>query len=76
MLVAAVSALHGQPLFEGASGFGDEELRGKPKLVRVEREKLDAELLRLPEEECAYRATQQPLHSGDPSIPIGPVTGL
>jgi len=56
MLVAAVSALHGQPMFEGASGFGDEELRGKPKLVRVEREKLDAEFLRLPEEECAYRA--------------------
>ena len=59
MLVAAVSALHGQPLFEGASGFGDEELRGKPKLVRVEREKLDAEFLRLPEEECAYRADGQ-----------------
>jgi hypothetical protein len=59
MLVAAVSALHGQPMFEGASGFGDEELRGKPKLVRVEREKLDAEFLRLPEEECAYRADGQ-----------------
>jgi len=56
MLVAAVPAVHGQPMFEGASGFGDEELKGKPKLVRVEREKLDPESLRLPEEECAYRA--------------------
>ena len=43
-------------MFEGASGFGDEELKGNPKLVKVEREKLDAEFLRLPEEECAYRA--------------------
>src|SRR5260370_10758633 len=59
MLVAAVPALHAQPMFEGASSFGDEELRGKPKLVRVEREKLDAESLRLPEEECAYRADGQ-----------------
>src|SRR5216683_1315743 len=59
MLVAAVPAVHGQPMFEGASGFGDEELKGKPKLVRVEREKLDPESLRLPEEECAYRADGQ-----------------
>ena len=59
MLVAAVPALHGQPMFEGASSFDDEELRGKPKLVRVEREKLDAELLRLPEEESAYRPDGQ-----------------
>src|SRR5260370_27726901 len=59
MLVAAVPALHGQPMFEGSSGFGDEELRGEPKLVRIEREKLDAEFLLLPEEECAYRADGQ-----------------
>src|SRR5258708_7077727 len=59
MLVAAVPAVQGQPMFEGATGFGDEELKGKPKLVRVEREKLDAESVRLPEEECAYRADGQ-----------------
>src|SRR5260370_42414398 len=59
MIGAALPAVHGQPMFEGASSFGDEELRGKPKLVRVEREKLDAESVRLPEEECAYRADGQ-----------------
>jgi hypothetical protein len=59
MLVAGVPAVHGQPMFEGATGFGGEELKGKPKLVKVEREKLDAESVRLPEEECTYRADGQ-----------------
>src|SRR5258708_14679861 len=59
MLVAAVPAVQGQPMFEGATGFGDEEIKGKPKVVRVEREKLDAESVRLPEEECTYRADGQ-----------------
>jgi hypothetical protein len=71
MLLAAVPAVHGQPMFEGASSFGDEELKGKPKLVKVEREKLDAESLRLPEEERAYRAdgqlsSRQRFHDGKP----------
>ena len=51
----AVSALHGQPMFEGASGFGDEQLKGRPKAVTVEREKLGDQPLLLPEEESAYR---------------------
>ncbi len=50
-----VAALHGQPMFEGASGFGDEELKGRPRMVRVEREKLGDKPLLLPEEESAYR---------------------
>src|ERR1700736_910353 len=59
VLVAAVPAVHGQPMFEGGSGLGDEELKGKPRLVKVEREKLDAESVRVPEEESSYRADGQ-----------------
>jgi hypothetical protein len=55
LIAFAVPALHGQPMFEGASRFGDEELKGRPKIVSVERETLSEQPVRLPEEESAYR---------------------
>src|SRR5215831_12133817 len=55
LIAFAVPALHGQPLCEGASAFGDEELKGRPRMVKVEREKLGDTPLLLLEEESAYR---------------------
>jgi hypothetical protein len=55
VIALAVSALSGQALFEGAAWFGEEQLKGKPRLVTVEREKLGENPFRLPEEESAYR---------------------
>jgi hypothetical protein len=55
LIAFAVVALHGQPMFEGASGLGEEELKGRPKTIKVEREKLGDKPLLLPEEESAYR---------------------
>src|SRR5882762_9653450 len=55
LIAFAVVALHGQPMFEGASGFGEEELKGRPKMVRVEREKLGDKPLLMPEEQSEYR---------------------
>ena len=55
LIALAVSALHGQAMFEGASGLGEEELKGRPKMVRVEREKLGETPVLLPEEESVYR---------------------
>jgi YD repeat-containing protein len=55
LIASAVAALHGQPMFEGASGFGGEELKGRPKTVRVEREKLGDKPLLLPDEQSEYR---------------------
>jgi hypothetical protein len=51
----ATAMVHAQAMFEGALPFGEEDLRGKPKLVRVERETLGEKPLRVPEEESAYR---------------------
>ena len=42
-------------MFEGASGFGDEQLKGTPKMVTVEREKLGDQPLLQPEEQSTYR---------------------
>src|SRR5260370_22603552 len=55
LIACAVTALHGQAMFEGASGFGDEKLKGRPRTIKVEREKLDDKPLLLPEEQSAYR---------------------
>lgn len=55
LIASAVAALHGQPMFEGASGFGDETLKGRPKIIKVEREKLGDKPLLLPEEQFTYR---------------------
>jgi hypothetical protein len=53
------AALHAQAMFEGALYFGGEELRGKPKLVRVERETLGEKPSRAPEEESEFREDGQ-----------------
>ena len=42
-------------MFEGASGFGDETLKGRPKIIKVEREKLGDKPLLQPEEQSTYR---------------------
>lgn len=55
LIAFAITLLHGQPMFEGASGFGDEELNGRPRVVKVEREKLGDTPVLLPEEESLYR---------------------
>jgi hypothetical protein len=60
LIAFAVSAIQAQPMFEGATGLGADELHGKPKLVRVEREKVEPEKpgnkpVFLPEEEAIYR---------------------
>jgi len=55
LIAFAVAALHGQPMFEGASWFGDEKLKGRPRMVSVEREKLGDKPLLLPEEQSEYR---------------------
>ncbi len=48
--------LQAQPMFEGSSWFGDQELKGKPKFVRLERESLSGDKPdRVPEEESGYR---------------------
>ena len=52
-LIACVTAIHGQSMFEGASGFGEEKLEGRPRTIKVEREKLGDKLL--PEEQSEYR---------------------
>jgi hypothetical protein len=55
LIAFAVAALHGQSMFEGASGFGEEKLKGRPKAIKVEREKLSDKPLLLPEEQSEYR---------------------
>ncbi len=54
LIACGIAALHGQSMFEGASGFGDEKLKGRPRTVKVEREKLGDKPLLLPEEQFAY----------------------
>ena len=51
----AVPVLSGQAMFEGAAGFGEEELKGHPKSVRVEPEKLSGDPVRVLEEESGFR---------------------
>src|SRR5258708_37061805 len=55
LIAFTVAALHGQPMFEGASGFGEEVLKGRPRTIRVEREKLEDKPALLTEEQSAYR---------------------
>jgi hypothetical protein len=59
LIAMAVSAIRAQPMFEGASGFGEEKLHGKPKLVTVQREKLGDRPVFLPEDETVYREDGQ-----------------
>src|SRR5260370_26067984 len=55
LIAFAVAALHGQAMLEGASGFGEEKLKGRPRTIKVEREKLGDKPLLLPEEQSEYR---------------------
>src|SRR5712692_2298288 len=55
LIAFGVTALHGQAMFEGASGFGEEKLKGRPKTIRVERERLGDKPSLQPEEQSEYR---------------------
>jgi hypothetical protein len=55
LIAFAIAPLQGQPMFEGASGFGEETLKGRPKIIKVERENLGDKSLLQPEEQSTYR---------------------
>ncbi len=59
--LAGAAAVYAQAMFEGGSWFGEEDLKGRPKTVKIEREKLgDASILQ-PEEEWEYSGNGNPL---------------
>jgi hypothetical protein len=59
--LAGAAAVYAQAVFEGGAWFGEEDLEGRPKTVKIEREKLgDASILQ-PEEEWEYSANGNPL---------------
>lgn len=59
--LTGVAAVYAQDMFEGASWFGEEDLKGRLKIVKVEREKLGGQPIVQPEEEWEYSNNGKPL---------------